>query len=162
MPNSCQRRAPLTRRALLRGAAGALTTTAIARGETLPAQEQLPGTPAPLGPAVPPEIAQAADDWPTAQGNLAGHRASGNSAISVASVDRLEIAWRLPLTAESGYGAATATPIVIGDTVYFQDMESNVLAIDRERGAPRWRRATTGGRQRAAMASPSGTGSSSG
>jgi len=44
--------------------------------------------------------------------------------------------WR----AEGGYGAVTATPIVIDDIVYVQDMDSNVLAIDRGSGTIRWRR----------------------
>jgi glucose dehydrogenase len=140
VPNRRRHSASLTRRALLSGAAGALATSAIANGDALRAQEQLPETPVPLGPTVPPEIAQATTGWPTAQGNLAGHRAAGDSAISAASLDRLEVAWRLLLTAEGGYGAVTATPIVIDDIVYLQDMDSNVLAIDRGSGAIRWRR----------------------
>ena len=35
-------------------------------------------------------------------------------------------------------GVLTATPIIAGDTVYVQDMLSNVYAVDRETGALRW------------------------
>jgi alcohol dehydrogenase (cytochrome c) len=96
-------------------------------------------TPNALGEAMPPEIAQSTADWPVAQGNLAAHRAAAASPITAATIDRLQVAWRFPLEAVSGYGAVTANPIVIGETVYLQDMESNVFAISRGDGALRWR-----------------------
>ena len=45
----------------------------------------------------------------------------------------------MPITAASGFGAVTANPIVVGDTVYIQDMQSNVIAADRATGAVKWR-----------------------
>ncbi|HEU0116155.1 MAG TPA: PQQ-binding-like beta-propeller repeat protein [Thermomicrobiales bacterium] len=104
------------------------------------AQGQTMATPNPLGPATPPELVQFAADWPTAQGEVAAHRAAAKSAISATTIDRLEVAWRLRLTAEGGYGTMTATPIVAGETVYVQDMASNVFALERATGAMRWRR----------------------
>lgn len=97
-------------------------------------------TPNALGPALPPELADFADDWPTAQGSLAAHRAAGASPITAANVDRLAVAWRYPLDAMGGYGAVTANPLVAGEVVYLQDMESNIVALDRQSGAVRWRR----------------------
>lgn len=97
-------------------------------------------TPYPLGPAIPPELTDFAMDWPTAQGSLAAHRAAAASAIDAASIDRLGVAWRFPLDAVGGYGAVTATPLVLGDTVYLQDMACNIVALDRETGTVRWRR----------------------
>ncbi len=38
------------------------------------------------------------------------------------------------------FGLLTATPVVVGDTVYIQDSKSSVFAIDRGSGAMRWSR----------------------
>lgn len=96
-------------------------------------------TPNALGPAVPPELTADAEDWPAPHGNLVAHRAAAASPITAATVAQLQVAWRFPLTAIGGYGAVTAIPLVVGDTVYLQDMESNVFALDRDSGAVIWR-----------------------
>ena len=144
-------RGKLTRRAFLRTAGGtALVAGAVAtRGSrSAGTREPFPATPNALGPAVPPEVSRFAADWPTPQGNLAAHRAAADSPIAAANVGRLEVAWRLPLTADGFFGSVTAIPIVVGETVYLQDTESNVFALDRATGAIRWRHdygALTGG-----------------
>lgn len=97
-------------------------------------------TPTPLGPAIPPEITRYAANWPTAQHDLNGTRAATNSPINATNVASLEVAWTFPIEAVSGYGGMTATPLVAGGTVYVQDMQSNVFALDRETGAVRWHR----------------------
>jgi glucose dehydrogenase len=97
-------------------------------------------TPNALGPALPPELAGHARDWPAPNGDLASHRAAGASSITAANVNQLEVAWRFPIAARGGYGAITAIPLVVDETVYLQDMESNVFALDRETGETRWRR----------------------
>ena len=48
-----------------------------------------PATPSALGPAIPPELTQFADDWPAPQGNLAGTRAAANATITAANVATL-------------------------------------------------------------------------
>jgi glucose dehydrogenase len=98
-------------------------------------------TPTPLGPAIPPEVTRYADDWPVAQHDLAGTRATTASAIDATNVATLEVAWRFRIEGVGGYGGMTAPPLVAGDTVYVQDMRSNVFALDRETGAVRWERA---------------------
>lgn len=103
-------------------------------------ERQGPVTPTALGPAIPPEIVQYADDWPMAQGNLSATRAASAATISSANVADLDIAWRFPIEATTGYGGMTATPLIAGETVYLQDMLSNVFALDRETGAVRWER----------------------
>lgn len=50
----------------------------------------------------------------------------------------LKVAWKLPLTAESTFGAYAATPVVVDGVVYSQDLESNVQAIDLESGEVLW------------------------
>lgn len=95
-------------------------------------------TPNALGPALPPEVSDHATDWPLPQGSLAAHRAASKSSIDSSTVSQLQAAWRFPLSAVSGYGAVTANPLVVGNTIYLQDMESNVFALDRETGAVQW------------------------
>lgn len=50
----------------------------------------------------------------------------------------LDVAWKLPLTAESTFGAYAATPVVVDGVVYSQDLESNVQAIDLASGDVLW------------------------
>ncbi len=50
----------------------------------------------------------------------------------------LKVAWKLPLRAESTFGAYAATPVVVNGVVYSQDLESNVQAIDLESGEVLW------------------------
>jgi alcohol dehydrogenase (cytochrome c) len=90
-------------------------------------------------PAVPPEAAQAGNDWPLAQGNYAATRLAGSSPIDSTTVGQLGVAWRLPLDATSAFGAITSNPIVVGDTVYIIDMVGNVQSLDRATGAVNWR-----------------------
>lgn len=82
-----------------------------------------------------------APDWPLPNQNLASTRAVAGGAIDSSSVDRLTVRWRFRLTGgprESGI--FTANPVVARNTVYVQDMLSNVFALDRANGAFRWAR----------------------
>jgi outer membrane protein assembly factor BamB len=74
-----------------------------------------------------------AASWPAPNGDAANHRRATGS-IDAASVDRLHVVWRLPLSA--GFAA---TPIVRDGVVYAQDLRSNVYAIDLASGRLRWR-----------------------
>jgi glucose dehydrogenase len=98
-------------------------------------------TPAPLGPALPPEAIRYARDWPMAQHDLSATRATTDSPIAAANVVSLEVAWTFEIEGIGGYGGMTATPLVTTDTVYIQDMQSNVFALDRATGKIRWRHA---------------------
>jgi outer membrane protein assembly factor BamB len=60
------------------------------------------------------------------------------STIEGSNAAELEEAWSLPLSAESSYGAISATPVVAGGVVYVQDLESNVQAVDLESGEVLW------------------------
>lgn len=58
--------------------------------------------------------------------------------ITSANANKLEEAWKLPLEAESTYGAYASTPVVANGVLYSQDLESNVQAISLESGAVQW------------------------
>ena len=105
-------------------------------GQDSPASPE--ATPNTVGPEVPPEVTQYANDWPMAQGNLFSDRNAASTTIDSGNVDTLGIAWELPLSTQSGYGAITSNPVVQGDTVYIIDNQGNVKALDRETGEVRW------------------------
>jgi glucose dehydrogenase len=129
----------ISRRALLLASAGALPA-ALARGRgAASAQDVSMATPHALGPALPPELTDYAMDWPAPHGSLVAHRAAADSPITAANVGQLAVAWRFPIAAAGAYGAVTAVPLVVGDTIYLQDTLSNVFALERESGAVRWR-----------------------
>jgi outer membrane protein assembly factor BamB len=58
--------------------------------------------------------------------------------IEAATVSNLEVAWTLPLTAESTFGAYAASPVVANGVIYSQDLSSNVQAIELESGEVLW------------------------
>jgi alcohol dehydrogenase (cytochrome c) len=79
--------------------------------------------------------------WPLPNGDLAGTRAASGSTIDADSVARLGVRWRFRLTARPSFsGSFASTPVADRDTVYVQDLRSNVFALDRGTGALRWAR----------------------
>ncbi len=90
-----------------------------------------------------PRAAPPAGSWPYANGDLANTRDAAGSVITSANVSRLQQAWtfRLPGAAvHSGpsYGSIAAAPIVTGGVVYFQDLFSNVYAVELATGKLKW------------------------
>ncbi len=87
----------------------------------------------------PPELALHARDWPAPAQSLDGARAARGGPLTPKTVKRLAVRWRFRIPiAPSDSGVLTATPLVAGDTVYVQDMLSNVYALDRATGSLRW------------------------
>jgi outer membrane protein assembly factor BamB len=88
----------------------------------------------------PPELARYAHDWPAPGQSLSGARAVAGGPLTPKTVGRLVVRWRFRIPVQPGdSGVFTATPLVDGDTVYVQDMLSNVYALDRSTGALRWK-----------------------
>ena len=98
-----------------------------------------PGRPATRVPVVPPEVAQAADEWPMANKDYRNTRAATNARINSSNVDQLDVAWVFPIPGFSPFGAAATNPLILDDTVYFQDLGSNVFALDLDTGDLVWR-----------------------
>jgi outer membrane protein assembly factor BamB len=94
------------------------------------------GTPA--GQA-PPEWAANAGGWPAHNHDLSNTRTTTRTTIDSHSVGRLKVRWRFAFTGTSSFGAFASAPIVLGDTVYLQDLNSNVYALDRATGRLRWK-----------------------
>src|SRR6266852_1600827 len=77
--------------------------------------------------------------WTFANGNLAGTRAADGSPITAANVRRLRMRWRFPLRAKPGLsGSIASTPVADANTIYVQEINSDVVALDQATGAVRW------------------------
>ena len=73
--------------------------------------------------------------WPLPNGDLAGTRSAAGSAIDAENVAGLKARWRFRLTASPSFsGIFASTPVADRDTVYVQDLRSNVFALDRSTG----------------------------
>jgi alcohol dehydrogenase (cytochrome c) len=78
-------------------------------------------------------------DWSLPNGDLAGTRAAAGSPIDAGNVARLGVRWRFRFPGKpSFFGSFASTPVADRDTVYVQDLRSNVFALDRAGGALRW------------------------
>ncbi len=58
--------------------------------------------------------------------------------ITSRNVGGLHVRWRFRLTRGSTFGAFASTPLVVGSTVYLQDLSSSVYALDLATGKLRW------------------------
>jgi len=86
----------------------------------------------------PPEWASNAGSWPAHNYDLANTRATIQSPINSQNVASLKVKWRFAIKGTSSFGAIATSPIVINGTVYFQDLNSNVYALDRDTGKLVW------------------------
>ena len=77
--------------------------------------------------------------WQLPNADLAGTRAAVGSPVDVGNAARLEVRWRYALTAApTSSGIFASTPVADRTTVYVQDLQSNVFALDRSTGSLRW------------------------
>ncbi len=60
------------------------------------------------------------------------------SKINAKNVSTLGLAWSLPIKASGTFGAYATTPVVVGGTMYTQDLASNVFAINPSSGKILW------------------------
>lgn len=87
---------------------------------------------------VPPEVTKYASGWPMANHDYANTREYLGQGIDSANVSKLGLAWSLPITGISEWGAATTNPLILGSTVYFQDLKSNIYSVDLSSGKLNW------------------------
>lgn len=77
-------------------------------------------------------------DWPTANHDFFNTRETTNSSIDSSTVSSLGVAWSFPIPGVSEWGSATTNPIILGNNVYFEDLKSNVYAVDFKTGRQIW------------------------
>ena len=103
-------------------------------GSTADAQDPAVGQP-------PPEWAANAGAWPAHNHDLSNTRATTQSPINSQTVSKLKVKWRFPLKGAGTFGVFSSTPISLNGTVYLQDLNSNVFALDRSTGKVKWEHA---------------------
>jgi len=86
----------------------------------------------------PPEWASNVGSWPAHNYDLANTRDTIQSPINSQNVASLKVKWRFAIKGTSAFGAIATSPIAINGTVYFQDLNSNVYALDRDTGKLVW------------------------
>jgi outer membrane protein assembly factor BamB len=89
----------------------------------------------------PPEWAENAGAWPAHNYDLANTRATTQTSINSQTVAKLKVKWRFAFKGASAFGDFASTPIVLNGTVYLQDLNSNVYALNRSTGKVEWRHA---------------------
>lgn len=86
--------------------------------------------------------------WTQPSGDKSGSRWV-TGPINSHDVSQLGVAWQVPIVAPAPPsrwpGAYTASPVVVGDTVYTQDLDSNVYAIDLHTGKVLWTKVYSSG-----------------
>jgi alcohol dehydrogenase (cytochrome c) len=88
---------------------------------------------------VPPEVAQALHEWPLPGRDYNNSRYTQDSPVDSSTVRQLEEAWRVRLPGFSiAYGKISTVPLILGGTVYIEDLSSSVRAIDLKTGAVKW------------------------
>ena len=122
------------RKGLALATVGALAIVAVGAGAAAGATDG--GEP--LGQA-PPEWAANAGAWPAHDYDLNNTRDTTQSPINSGNVSSLKVKWRFKFSGTGAYGIFASNPIVLNGTVYLQDLNSNVVALDRNTGAVRWR-----------------------
>jgi len=89
---------------------------------------------------IPPEVKAYANDWPLPGKDYNNSRWTKTSSINSQNVANLGIAWTYNITGLGAFGGATCTPLILGNTVIFQDAKANVIALDLQTGAVKWSR----------------------
>lgn len=82
-----------------------------------------------------------ASEWTRANHDLGSTRTASSSSIDSETVTSLRPIWRhaVAIDPPDSSGSLTATPVVADETVYVQDMRSNVYALRLDDGRLRWR-----------------------
>jgi alcohol dehydrogenase (cytochrome c) len=78
-----------------------------------------------------------AGEWPLPGGDLQNTR-NVPGPIKSSNVATLKKAWSVPIKAKGTFGTYATTPVVVGGTVYTQDISSNVYAINLKSGKVNW------------------------
>jgi outer membrane protein assembly factor BamB len=110
-----------------------------------PTPEQTPDVPQVISPGaaedgIPPEIALAEEEWPLANHDYNNSRAASNGDIFADNVNTLGIAWSFDIPTNLTIVAPAGSPLIFEGTVYYQDLQSNVYAINAFSGSLVWLR----------------------
>jgi glucose dehydrogenase len=91
-----------------------------------------------IGIKIPPEVAQHVKDWPLPNKDYSNTRATMDSEINSGNVKNLQMIWSIPINITGAFGSAACNPLILSDTIYFQDLGSNVYSIALKTGKINW------------------------
>jgi glucose dehydrogenase len=97
-------------------------------------------TPGPVGTPA-PEVIKYASDWPLPNHDYANTRETKTASINSGNVGQLKVAWRFNISASGAFGALPTIPLILGNTVYFHDINANAYAVDLSTGTQKWMKA---------------------
>jgi outer membrane protein assembly factor BamB len=89
---------------------------------------------------VPPEVEQFAHEWPMANRSYDNARTTFDSEINSENVSELGVAWTIAIPGVGSWGSAASNPLIADGIIYFQDLMTNVYAINLEDGTPIWQK----------------------
>jgi outer membrane protein assembly factor BamB len=92
------------------------------------------------GSSSPPPQAGAGVEWLQANHDLANTRDASSSTISSENVKQLGVGWTRGIEGASVFGSLATSPLVVNGTVYLQDLQSDVYAIDFRSGTLEWQK----------------------
>jgi outer membrane protein assembly factor BamB len=97
------------------------------------------GNSAATNPGVPPEVAQSLQEWPLPGRDYNNSRYTKDSPIDSTNVSKLQQAWKVELPGlVFAYGILSTVPLIVGGTVYVEDTNSGVRAIELASGRVKW------------------------
>lgn len=91
-----------------------------------------------LGNAIPSEYTADESNWPSEGQNLKATRYVTKSTISSTTIDKLGVAWNVPISIGAPYGSLVANPVIANGILFQQDAQSNVYALNKETGEKVW------------------------
>jgi alcohol dehydrogenase (cytochrome c) len=86
----------------------------------------------------PPEVSGEGDAWPAHNYDLSNSRATTATQINASNVATLKKKWSFTIPGSGVFGNFASTPVAFGGVVYFQDLNSNVYAVDQQTGKLTW------------------------
>lgn len=92
----------------------------------------LPSWAEPLN-STPHEVLLHSGDWPLPNKDYSSTRAATGSTINSSNINSLKAVWSYAIP-----GGAASNPLIFGDTVYFQDLDSNIVALYIKNGSAIW------------------------
>ena len=78
-------------------------------------------------PAIPPEVAAAASEWPLANRDYSNTRAILDAEISSDNVNSLDVAWAFDIPGVGAWGGAATTPLIASGVVCFSANQRHVF-----------------------------------
>ncbi len=87
---------------------------------------------------IPPEVKTYEKDWPLPNKDYRNTRFTTNSTINSKNIGKIHLIWNYTIVGKGPFGGANSNPLILGDTIYFQDAGDNILALDRSTGVVKW------------------------